>query len=104
MKAKLLLIIMTLSVTFNLNAQSYKDLWKDVNKNLESRLPESAESFLDKIEQSERTSEIFLISFQDFQSERRESNRDINKIRRREYRQTPRTRKVDFQCRNRFSL
>ena len=44
MKAKLLLIIMTLSVTFNLNAQSYKDLWKDVNKNLESRLPESAES------------------------------------------------------------
>ena len=51
MKAKLLLIIMTLSVTFNLNAQSYKDLWKDVNKNLESRLPESAESFLDKIEQ-----------------------------------------------------
>ena len=49
MKAKLLLIIMTLSVTFNLNAQSYKDLWKDVNKNLESRLPESAESFLDKI-------------------------------------------------------
>lgn len=51
MKAKLLLIIMTLSVTFNLNAQSYKDLWKDVNKNLENRLPESAEAFLNKIEQ-----------------------------------------------------
>ena len=51
MKAKLLLIIMILSVTSDLNAQSYNDLWKDVNKNLENRLPESAESFLDKIEQ-----------------------------------------------------
>ena len=51
MKAKLLLILMTLSVTFNLNAQSYNDLWKDVNENLENRLPESAETFLNKIEQ-----------------------------------------------------
>ena len=51
MKAKLLLILMTLSIAMNLNAQSYKDLWKDVNKNLENRLPESAETFLDKIEQ-----------------------------------------------------
>ena len=51
MKAKLLLIIMILSVVSKLNAQSYNDLWKDVNKNLENRLPESAETFLDKIEQ-----------------------------------------------------
>ena len=51
MKAKLLLILMTLSTAINLNAQSYKDLWKDVNKNLENRLPESAEAFLNKIEQ-----------------------------------------------------
>ena len=51
MKAKLLLILMTLSTAMNLNAQSYKDLWKDVNENLENRLPESAEAFLNKIEQ-----------------------------------------------------
>ena len=51
MKAKLLLILMTLSIAMNLNAQSYKDLWKDVNKNLENRLPETAETFLNKIEQ-----------------------------------------------------
>ena len=51
MKAKLLLILMTLSIAINLNAQSYKDLWKDVNENLENRLPESAEAFLNKIEQ-----------------------------------------------------
>jgi hypothetical protein len=51
MKAKLLLILMTLSIAINLNAQSYKDLWKNVNKNLENRLPESAEAFLNKIEQ-----------------------------------------------------
>jgi hypothetical protein len=40
MKAKLLLILMTLSIAMNLNAQSYKDLWKDVNENLKNRLPE----------------------------------------------------------------
>ena len=51
MKAKLLLILMTLSIAMNLNAQSYKDLWKNVNENLENRLPESAEAFLNKIEQ-----------------------------------------------------
>ena len=51
MKIKLTLILMILSVASNLNAQSYNDLWKDVNKNLENRLPESAETFLDKIEQ-----------------------------------------------------
>ncbi len=41
---------MSLSFFFNLNAQSYNDLWKDVNENLENNLPESAETFLDKIE------------------------------------------------------
>ena len=51
MKAKLLLILITLSIAMNLNAQSYKDLWKDVNENLKNRLPESAEAFLNKIEQ-----------------------------------------------------
>ena len=35
----------------NLNAQSYNDLWEDVNKNLENRLPQSAETILNKIEQ-----------------------------------------------------
>ena len=51
MKANFLLILLSLSFFVNLNAQSYNDLWKDVNKNLENRLPESAETFLDKIEQ-----------------------------------------------------
>ena len=35
----------------NLNAQSYKDLWNDVNKNLDNRLPQSAETILNKIEE-----------------------------------------------------
>ena len=35
----------------NLNAQSYNDLWEDVNKDLENRLPQSAETILNKIEQ-----------------------------------------------------
>ncbi len=51
MKTNFLLIILSLSLFSNLNAQSYIDLWKDVNKNLEDRLPETAEMFLDKIEQ-----------------------------------------------------
>ena len=51
MKTNFLLIILSLSFFVNLNAQSYNDLWKDVNKNLENRLPESAETFLNKIEQ-----------------------------------------------------
>ncbi|MBR5603984.1 MAG: hypothetical protein IKW51_07220, partial [Bacteroidales bacterium] len=51
MKTNFLLMILSLSLFCNLNAQSYNDLWKDVNKNLENRLPESAETFLDKIEQ-----------------------------------------------------
>ena len=51
MKTNFLLMILSLSLFCNLNAQSYNDLWKDVNKNLENRLPESAEAFLNKIEQ-----------------------------------------------------
>ncbi|MBR4155993.1 MAG: hypothetical protein IKU01_04750 [Bacteroidales bacterium] len=51
MKANFLLILLSLSFFFNLNAQSYNDLWNDVNENLENRLPESAETFLNKIEQ-----------------------------------------------------
>ena len=51
MKTKLLLIMMTLTVSSCLNSQSYSNLWNDVNKNLENRLPKSAEESLDKIEQ-----------------------------------------------------
>ena len=51
MKTNFLLIILSLSLFSNLNAQSYNDLWNDVNENLENRLPESAETFLDKVEQ-----------------------------------------------------
>ena len=51
MKANFLLILLSLSFFFNLNAQSYNDLWNDVNENLENRLPETAEAFLNKIEQ-----------------------------------------------------
>ncbi len=51
MKTKLSLIILVLSIFTNLNAQSYKDLWNDVNKNLDNRLPQSAESVLNKIEE-----------------------------------------------------
>ncbi|MBO5848198.1 MAG: hypothetical protein J6R17_03200 [Bacteroidales bacterium] len=51
MKANFLLILLSLSFFFNLNAQSYNDLWNDVNENLENRLPETAETFLNKIEQ-----------------------------------------------------
>ena len=51
MKTNFLLITLLLIALSNLNAQSYNDLWKDVNKNLENRLPQSAETTLDKIEQ-----------------------------------------------------
>lgn len=51
MKTKLSLIIVALSILTNLNAQSYNDLWKDVNENLENRLPQSAEKKLNEIEQ-----------------------------------------------------
>ena len=51
MKTKLSLIILVLSIFTNLNAQSYKDLWNDVNKNLDNRLPQSAETVLNKIEE-----------------------------------------------------
>ncbi len=51
MKTKFLLIIMVLSLAFNLNSQSYNDLWNDVNRNLDNRLPQSAETILNKIEQ-----------------------------------------------------
>ena len=51
MKTKFLLIIMVLSLAFNLNSQSYNDLWNDVNRNLDNRLPQSAETILNKIEE-----------------------------------------------------
>ena len=51
MKTKLSLIILVLSIFTNLNAQSYKDLWKDLNENLDNRLPQSAETVLNKIEE-----------------------------------------------------
>ena len=51
MKTKFLLIIAVLSLAFNLNSQSYNDLWNDVNENLDNKLPQSAETILNKIEQ-----------------------------------------------------
>ena len=51
MKTKFLLIITVLSLAFNLNSQSYNDLWNDVNENLDNRLPQSAELILNKIEE-----------------------------------------------------
>ena len=50
MKTRFLLIALALSVISNLNAQSYNDLWKDVDDNLGNRLPQSAETTLNKIE------------------------------------------------------
>ena len=51
MKTKFLLITLMITAFSNLNAQSYNDLWKDVNKDLKNRLPQSAETILNKIEQ-----------------------------------------------------
>ena len=51
MKTKFLLIVIALSFFSNVNAQSYNDLWKDLNENLDNRLPQSAESVLNKIEE-----------------------------------------------------
>ena len=51
MKTKFLLIITVLSLAFNLNSQSYNDLWKDLNENLDNRFPQSAETVLNKIEE-----------------------------------------------------
>ena len=51
MKTKFLLIITVLSLAFNLNSQSYNDLWKELNENLDNRLPQSAETVLNKIEE-----------------------------------------------------
>ena len=51
MKTKFLLIITVLSLAFNLNSQSYNDLWNDVNENLDNKLPQSAETVLNKIEE-----------------------------------------------------
>ena len=45
------MITMTLSLFSNLNAQDYNDLWKDVNENIKDRLPLTAETNLDEIEQ-----------------------------------------------------
>lgn len=50
MKTNILLVMITLSLFTRLNAQSFENLWKKVNENLENDLPETAESFLDKIE------------------------------------------------------
>ena len=51
MKTKLSLLILVLSIFTNLNAQSYNDLWKEVDKNLDDRLPQSANNKLNEIEQ-----------------------------------------------------
>ena len=51
MKTKFLLIVIALSFFSNVKAQSYNDLWKDLNENLDNRLPQSAESVLNKIEE-----------------------------------------------------
>ena len=51
MKTKFLLIIAVLSLAFNLNSQSYNDLWNDVNEYLDNKLPQSAELILNKIEE-----------------------------------------------------
>ncbi|MBQ4548961.1 MAG: hypothetical protein IJA42_07245 [Bacteroidales bacterium] len=51
MKTKFLLIITVLSLAFNLNSQSYNDLWNEVNENLDNKLPQSAELILNKIEE-----------------------------------------------------
>ncbi len=48
---KILLTLITLFIFSNLNAQSYNDLWNDVNRNLDNRLPQSAETILNKIEE-----------------------------------------------------
>ena len=50
MRINFFLIIFTLSF-LSVNAQSYNDLWKDLNENLDNRLPQSAETILNKIEQ-----------------------------------------------------
>ena len=51
MKTKFLLIIIALSLLSNIKAQSYNDLWKNLNENLENNLPKSAVTILDEIEQ-----------------------------------------------------
>ena len=51
MKTNFSLLIMILSLTFSINAQSFNTLWKDVKINLENNLPESATTSLNKIEQ-----------------------------------------------------
>ncbi len=51
MKTKFLLLVIALSFFSNVNAQSYNDLWKDLNENLDNRLPQSAETVLNKIEE-----------------------------------------------------
>ena len=51
MKTKFLLLVIALSFFSNVKAQSYNDLWKDVNENLENNLPKSADAILDEIEQ-----------------------------------------------------
>ena len=50
MRINFFLIIFTLSF-LSVNAQLYNDLWKDLNENLDNRLPQSAETVLNKIEE-----------------------------------------------------
>ena len=50
MRINFFLIIFTLSF-LSVNAQSYNDLWKDINENLDNKLPQSAETVLNKIEE-----------------------------------------------------
>ncbi|MBQ3595484.1 MAG: hypothetical protein II981_08760 [Bacteroidales bacterium] len=50
MRINFFLIIFTLSF-LSVNAQSYNDLWKDLNENLDNKLPQSAETVLNKIEE-----------------------------------------------------
>ena len=51
MKTNFFLLTIALSLTSLINAQSFNTLWKGVNTNIENNLPESAEVYLDKIEQ-----------------------------------------------------
>ncbi len=51
MKTKFFLLIMILSIVLNLKSQSFNELWKDINNNLDNNLPQSATTILDEIEQ-----------------------------------------------------
>ena len=46
--------IIALAISLSVNAQSYDNLWKEYNENIENLLPESAGKVLDKIEKQAR--------------------------------------------------